>query len=982
MLQVRKLVLAVAAVTAFTSSYAHALGLGDIAVKSSLNQPLEAEISLLEVRDLSSAELKSRLASPEEFSKAGVDRQFFLTGLTFTPMISSSGKNVIRVTSKQPVKEPYLNFLVEVIWPSGRLLREYTLLLDPPLYAPQRVIYAPELAVTPAAATIQPATQVSRQAAPAASRATTAWAPRAAQGGEYRVQRNDTLWEIASQIKGTGSVHQAMLAIQDLNPNAFVNGNINRIKSGQVLRLPDAQDINRRSHNQAVAQVNQQNQNWRTPALAERQVDATRRIEAGAAPSAIEKKDSLRLVSDTTGQAQQAADQGTEAEMRVLQDKLARSEEFLDSTLLEKEELKGHVEDLSSQLEKLQRLIELKDSQLAQLQNADETLTELPTKEMLLTAESLSSDAGDNASAEELSATLGDPAVAQLEGLQFAEETDLDLGGDAASETAESRAVSPDFTVEPANAEPAPTAEQPVAVIPEPTVQEKNLFEKILDNPTLLAATGGSAILALLFLLMGLSRSRARKEAEQQIADSIASSKPVQAESPVFEVEQVTPVDLAAFDEEVTPQQEIDPLAGFDAAEPVVQTQMKEEVFDPLVEANSYLGFGRLNQAIAVLSKALEAEPERLDIRHKLLEVYAELEDQAGFTQQLNELIEMGGAEAELAQLKTRHPEMFAVEQVLAPTLDHELAELDLELELDEDKLEEPAETSSVVSELDAELDELSAFLDGAAFEVETETSTEQDELTLEGLESLEGLEEQAPKDTDLDLGFDLDLDLSESAAAATDELQTEKTAEGLDELDLHLDSLDLDLATIEPLEQPSESAAAHTVAGEFSLDELSRNLEEAIQADQSAGDTDEAFSFEVLEPDTQKQDLAEFDLQLDDLNLEQDPLAEHLSTEESDQSIRPETALNSALEDSTAQAETEPLADFADLGDLESLDSIDDDFSFLSGTDETATKLDLARAYIDMGDAEGARDILDEVIAEGTAAQQDEARELSKQLG
>ncbi|NLC99566.1 MAG: peptigoglycan-binding protein LysM, partial [Gammaproteobacteria bacterium] len=134
MLQVRMLVLAVAAATAFTSGFANALGLGELAVKSSLNQPLEAEITLLEVRDLTSANIKTRLASAEDFTKTGVDRQFFLTGLTFTPMVGANGKSVIRVTSAKPVKEPYLNFLVEVLWPNGRLLREYTLLLDPPLY--------------------------------------------------------------------------------------------------------------------------------------------------------------------------------------------------------------------------------------------------------------------------------------------------------------------------------------------------------------------------------------------------------------------------------------------------------------------------------------------------------------------------------------------------------------------------------------------------------------------------------------------------------------------------------------------------------------------------------------------------------------------------------------------------------------------------------------------------------------------------------
>ena len=232
--------------------------------------------------------------------------------------------------------------------------------------------------------------------------------------------------------------------------------------------------------------------------------------------------------------------------------------------------------------------------------------------------------------------------------------------------------------------------------------------------------------------------------------------------------------------------------------------------------------------------------------------------------------------------------------------------------------------------------------------------------------------------DLDFDLDLDLDLDLSEPVTAAADEQSADKPLDDLGDLDLDLESLDLDLAAIEQ----SESDATQAATEEFSLDELSRTLEEAVQSKQPEGDLDDAFAFEAFESDMQKQDLAEFDLQLDDLNLELDSLADGLSTEELGESSQLETALDSSLEESAIQTEADPLADLTDLGDLESLDSIDDDFSFLSGTDETATKLDLARAYIDMGDAEGARDILDEVIAEGTAAQQDEARELAKQLG
>ncbi|HIQ45370.1 MAG TPA: peptigoglycan-binding protein LysM, partial [Pseudomonas oleovorans] len=142
MVRVRKLVLAIAAASALSSGMAHALGLGEVTLQSSLNQPLVAEIELLEVRDLASNEVIPSLASPEDFVKAGVDRQYFLTDLKFTPVLKPNGKSVIRVTSSKVVREPYLNFLVEVLWPNGRLLREYTLLLDPPLYSPQTTVAA------------------------------------------------------------------------------------------------------------------------------------------------------------------------------------------------------------------------------------------------------------------------------------------------------------------------------------------------------------------------------------------------------------------------------------------------------------------------------------------------------------------------------------------------------------------------------------------------------------------------------------------------------------------------------------------------------------------------------------------------------------------------------------------------------------------------------------------------------------------------
>ncbi|HEY8329715.1 MAG TPA: FimV/HubP family polar landmark protein, partial [Pseudomonas sp.] len=380
MVRVRKLVLAIAAASALSSGMAHALGLGEISLKSSLNQPLDAEIELLEVRDLGSNEVLPSLAAVEEFSKVGVDRPFFLTDLKFTPVLKANGKSVIRVTSNKPVREPYLNFLVEVLWPNGRLLREYTVLLDPPLYSPQTVVAAsPRL---PQAAPVAPRVSVAPQApvsrpqsvAPAAAPAAVAPAPSRIDGDQYRTDRDDTLWEVASRVRPSSavSVHQTMLAIQDLNPDAFLDGNINRLKRSQVLRLPTEQQIRSRSQADALAQVQAQNGAWRegraVQPVAARQLDATRRSEAGNAPAQAPAEDNLRLVAAASGKAASGRDNGAAGDGKALADKLAVSQESLVTSQRENQELKERLTDLQSQLDKLQRLIELKNEQMAKLQ--------------------------------------------------------------------------------------------------------------------------------------------------------------------------------------------------------------------------------------------------------------------------------------------------------------------------------------------------------------------------------------------------------------------------------------------------------------------------------------------------------------------------------------------------------------------------------------------------------------------------------------
>src|SRR3990167_2246493 len=169
----RKLFLAISlASLSFSSMYAHALGVGEANVKSALNQPLVAEIELLSVGELPEAEILPALATREEFDRAGVDRVFFLSDIRFNVVKNASGKLMISLSSKKPVRDPYLNFLVEIIWPSGRLLREYSLLIDPPVFNQQTAapIQSAQVSAAPFASTstrqpysAQPGTSTSQQ---------------------------------------------------------------------------------------------------------------------------------------------------------------------------------------------------------------------------------------------------------------------------------------------------------------------------------------------------------------------------------------------------------------------------------------------------------------------------------------------------------------------------------------------------------------------------------------------------------------------------------------------------------------------------------------------------------------------------------------------------------------------------------------------------------------------------------------------------
>ncbi|WP_426236711.1 FimV/HubP family polar landmark protein [Pseudomonas sp. TWP3-2] len=881
MVQVRKLVLAIAAASALSSGMAHALGLGELTLKSTLNQPLLAEIELLDVKDLTAAEVVPSLASPEDFAKAGVDRQAFLNDLTFTPVLNASGKSVLRITSSKPLSEPMVKFLVQVMWPNGRLLRDYSVLLDPSKFSPQTADAA---------------------AQPAPTSTITAPSTGATHPNQYTTTPRDTLWEIAAKARTGGSVQQTMLAIQALNPDAFIGGNINRLKTGQVLRLPDAVQSAALPQSAAIAEVAAQNEAWRQgrryvakPGTGQQQLDATNRGRAntGAAQNA---KDNLSLVSAENAKGR---GKGPAGDAKALSNKLAVTQESLDTTRRDNEELKSRMSDLQSQLDKLQRLIELKNNQLAKMQ-----------------AEGAGAAPAVNSAV---------PAIT------------AELAATPPATPAEAAAAAP--TPESAIAPPVETPVEPVVgpvVETTPAADDEKTFNELLTNPILLGLVGGGAVVLLLLLLLLARRRKAQQEADKHLRMARAleeQSFSADDDLPQSSFEGLeTPAASVTLAPAPVPPAPAVVVAPIVMAEPIsapLVAPSGERSDDVLDKAQSHLDAGRLNQAAALLEEGISLEPQRSDLRLKLMEVYGRQGDRDAFVVQERQLVANGDNFAKVEELKTRFPAMavVAASGLAAAAIAAELdAEYVKELLLDEDEapvapVAVPADDLDSTFDLSLDdLDNITPIEPVAA--VEPEAPVELDEFPSDDDLSFESvLQQQTEIKENLDdlSDFDLDLDLGADPAPAPVELADD---------DFLLD-LDEGVKDLPPVEAP--------VAAEMPDD-----LELPADFDLSLADEMDAAP---AEPDA-------FESELNDVNAELD-------------------SLSGSINEPTFTEADAALGD--ELGE--------DDFDFLAGTDEAATKLDLAQAYIDMGDNDGARDILTEVLTEGNEKQRGEAKEMLSSL-
>ncbi len=887
---VRKLIKPLLSIVLMAPAAALALGLGEVKLHSALNQNLNADIELLSVEPGDMEELEISMASAETFAKLGLNRPAVLMFVKFEVKQGTNGKYYVNATSKDAIREPFLDFLVEAKWPAGRVLREYTLLLDPPTRHSEMA--APVNSTTTggqkmASPTPQP-TQMNRpQAATSApmqqQEAVTYYPsqPAAQPGGvSYGpVQAGDTLWQIALKLRPNRNISapQMMMALLKANPHAFVDNNINRLKKGFVLRVDDPALYSAMSKAEAARAVSQQTREWQdyreavAAKAGERQnVNADAGTSRSTASGKSEPK--LKLVAPNGKQKSAGAGAGSDAADADAQEQLMLALESSAAQRKENEELQGRVDDLEAQLTDMQRLLALKDSDMATLQkqlreqgNAVSLPSEqAPKPETPVTPRP--EETAQATDAEQAKADKGKPA-------EIAE----------AAETAKSAAAKP---------EPKPKTKPKPRVMPQPQ-PEPSFIDMLLEDELMMMAGGGVIVL---LLLLGLVISRRRnKGGFQESILSGGTSSMLSAGDDDNRGETSFLSDLA--------------ISGMGGG----SISADEGEVDPITEADVFMAYGRYQQAEEVLKKALEAHPNRPDVTAKLFEVYFNTREKDKF----DGLVDSSASSVQendeawasvVAMGKEISPEnpLFATAEASAPTA----------------PAPRPEPISDDVLDIGLDLDELSAEMEG-----------------------------EADSGDSLDLGLDIgDLDDSSTAEATPAESGV------ADDLDFDLDFGDesADASPAPAAEELSESNDLDFDLGEIGADDLDdAGTDLEVDSDSTLAATDESEGLG--------------DLDLGDLDF--GDLSDSSGDESQD---------IASLDLSDLDAGDDDFNDLATDSDTQAATT--DDSDVFSG-DEISTKLDLAQAYIEMGDGEGARSMLDEVVVQGNAQQKQQAESLLSRI-
>jgi len=922
--------LATAALFGVASFDANALGLGRITVQSALGEPLRAEVDVVEITPEELASLRTSVASPEAFRAAGMDYSPVLANLEVTLKNRPDGRPFLLLTSQRPVNDPFIDLILETQWASGRIVRDYTMLFDPPQLrqnaAPATAQVVP---VTPAAPRAQPS--------PVAPKTTTgrsapAIAPSArAQGlaaggttdsssGTVTVQKGDSAGKIAAAHKPASvSLDQMLLALLQANPDAFSGGNVNRLKAGAVLQIPSAEQAEQAPAGEAA----------RTIIAQSRDFNEFRRRLAEGAPTAAVPGSERQASGKVQAQVQEKSTTAPNADKLTLSkgtvqgkaaDQIARQREAQDTT--------ARVAELNKNIADLNRLSSATAAPSPATAAASKPATRAAAGTPAGTASATAptpvaaptiAAAAPAAAASAPAATAAVAAASSAVGVQAAPAA----SAPAATATANVPGVTASASapaapgVSGSASGPAPAVKPPVAVKPKPAApppEEPGLFDDLLDNPLLLA--GGGLVVALLAAL-GVWRVRQRKKSPQ--VDSSFLESRLQPDS-FFGA---------------SGGQRIDTNEGGATGSSMVYSPSQLDAagdVDPVAEADVYLAYGRDLQAEEILKEALRISPQRVAIHAKLLEIYAKRRDAKAF--------EVSATEA------------YSLTHGEGPEWEHIC---DLGRELDSaNPLYRPGGQPSGV-----------AALEGAA------------------AAGAKASEPEAPLTTSPDVDLDLDFSLGDDSADQSQvQTQTQGTApvhlhtppEPLPGLDLEFEAAAANAAHDETpsagAKGPAEPTAVMDAPLSFELPDVAEPPAAAVAAPavQASAD-DNALNFDLdAQPDVA-------------LATEPAPMAHAAAAAPADAKMI-EFDLGELSLDLDASGAARPAAKAA-VQQAASANGLD----LPLGADESsgdplATKFALAQEFNAIGDPDGARSLAQEVLAEASGDLKSRAQRFLAEIG
>jgi pilus assembly protein FimV len=888
----------IAAAIAVLPLASHAAGLGKITVLSGLGQPLKAEIEVTANRD-ELPSLLAKVAAAESFRQAGIDYSPMLGTLRFSREVKErGGRRYLELSSDRPLNEPFIDMLVELSWASGRLVREYTFLLDPPGLVPKAApapVAAPEVRTEPAMAkpVEKPAATMPAESRPAPvveSRSPAALQPRekpaeSAAGNSRTVVSGDTLGKIAAQTRPEGvSLDQMLVSLFRSNKDAFVGDNMNRLKAGKILSIPDAETASRVSAGEARQEIVAQavdfnayrNRLASSAAAAEPAKDqgAKQAVSGKIAPK-VEDKAPQATGKDKLEVSRTEATR--DAKGKPLQGRIASLEEDLVSRDRALKEAGSRIAELEKNLGDLKKLAEMKSQAGSDLQKQAQAAKPAPA----------------DAKKPDVPAPAPAPAAKPAEPPKPAEAVkpaDAAPHAEPAKQPVDAVAAKPAEAAKPADAAKPPPAKKKVVAPPPPP--EPDFIE---ENAPLVF--GGGAVLALLFGWLGFSAYRKKRAAAAEANATIAEAD-LSAHS-VFSTTSIAPPPS---------EQEASQFSSTG-----VGMAAHQETVDPVVEADTFLAFGRDAQAEEILLEALKIEPQRQAIHMKLLTIYAARKSVSRFESVAKELHALTGGEG------TDWEKAAAMGAAIDP--------------------ENSLYASAGLAEAPADVDMTSTTI----LRSPTVVLDQPPEVAAETGATTESA------------GLDFDLDIGTSAgggdaATAAASVSSPEVA-GLD--------FDLDLGA--PADTPSADSTPQPSAASA---DVVLDIDFDMPAKESAAPALEVPAVVAVDPGGIDFD---FDMGTSD-------------------SAAPAPLPEMSIETPSVASEPAPL----DLGGISleldtpavSTASAGPGVADSADNPEVVTKLELAAAYAEMGDKDGARELYQEALAEGSPAQQKVARAKLDSLG